>query len=78
LTQEQKRQKELQDKKTNREKFHQQFVHNLQQLKDNLEKVSLDGEFNMLIIAQRPFMARSIANILTKEKITEFEGIHKS
>jgi DNA topoisomerase III len=52
-------------------------LHNWRTIGDNLKKLAIDNEINILIVAQRPNMAKNIANVLAKEKITEFEGIHK-
>lgn len=40
--------------------------------------MAVQNEVNVLIVAQRPAMARTLANVLSKEKIIEFEGMFKA
>lgn len=72
------RRRQEKDKIVKRRRFKERFLHNWRSIEDNLQKVALDGEVNVLIVAQRPVMAKTLANVLTKEKITEFEGVYKS
>jgi DNA topoisomerase IA len=69
------REKSFQQKRI---EFLSQFVHEEPLIRPRLEEVALEGEINVLVVTQRPAMARTFANAMAKDKITEFQGFEKS
>ena len=60
-----------------RKRFKERLLHSWRGITENLKKVAIAGEINVLIVTQRPIVARTLAGILTKEEIKEFDPIYK-
>lgn len=74
-----KLQKETKKFEAKFKKFQEQFVHHWRKIEENLKKLAVGGEVNVLLVAQGRHMARTVANILSKDnKITEFNGLDPS
>ena len=72
-----KQQREEEERIGRRRRFKEQLLHSWRGITENLKKVSIAGEINVLIVTQRPIVARTLAGILSKEKIREFDPIYK-
>lgn len=79
------------DQENTKMRFKERFIHNWRSMMTNLEKVSEDGEINVLIVAQRPSVAQKICLLFdsiwtnkaadkskAKSRRIELEGIYKS